>query len=73
MMIDETEQHLLFETATEEVVEATPAQLPKKALITAPDMHDLMVLAWIRGAEWAAENPDLAKRAYDDATKRRGK
>jgi hypothetical protein len=70
-MIDE--QHLLFATATEEVVEATPAQLPRNARIYMHDVHDLMVISWLRGAAWATENPDLAKRAHDDANERRGK
>lgn len=65
------ERHLLFDTATEEVVEATPADLPPGTRITLPHAHELMVLAWIRGAEWAVANAALAVEAYDEANKRR--
>lgn len=65
------EQHLLYETAQEEVDEATPTDLPPNTRIGVRDVHNLMTLAWIRGAEWAAGNPALAKEAYDEANERR--
>lgn len=65
------EQHLLYDTAQEEVSEATPAKLSPNTQVRLHDVQNLMTLAWIRGAEWAAANPGLAKEAYDEANERR--
>lgn len=46
------ESHAFYETAVDEIGDAISEDHAS---------FKLMVLAWIRGAEWASENPSLAK------------
>jgi hypothetical protein len=65
------EKKMLYETALMEVVEVIPLAVPRNTRIKLPDVRDLMVLCWLRGAEWAAENPELAKHAIEEDKIRR--
>lgn len=59
------EDHPLYDTALTETVEAIPKEVPQKAAIVLNDVRELMVMAWLRGAAWAATHPDLARQAYE--------
>jgi hypothetical protein len=49
------QDHLLYDTAMLEIIEALPVGVPEGARIEMRHVREAMIMAWIRGQTWARE------------------